>query len=63
MSRFKWGKNAVHMADKELLEMNSRSSICWVKTKGFPVLTTDQKRVTCKFCLKIMEDEKDVDES
>jgi len=50
MSRWKWGKNAIHLSKKD-----ERDSICWVTGKRGLSLTTDPERVTCKFCRKILE--------
>ena len=54
-SRWKWGKTAVHMCDLKLYEDGIGDSICWVKSRRTLSLTFDRDRVTCKFCIKILE--------
>lgn len=54
-----WSK-AIHMWNTKTDE---RDSICWVTgSKRNLSLTTDPDRVTCKFCLKILEAENELDE-
>ena len=60
--RWRWNKFAIHMLSESLLKDGIRDSICWVTGKKGLSLTTNPKRVTCKFCQKIMEN-KYVDES
>lgn len=60
MSRWKWGKLVNHMLDVSKTDRNE--SICWVTGRRGLSITNDPNRVTCKFCKKILEDKKDVDE-
>lgn len=61
MTRWKWGKLAVHMGDKEKLDEGVKDSLCWVTARRGLTITLDPKRVTCKFCQKILEDENEKD--
>ena len=55
-----WSK-AIHMWNTETDESDS---ICWVTgSKRNLSLTTDRDRVSCKFCLRILEREDELDES
>ena len=58
----KWGKQATHRVDDELLKEGKRDSICWVKGRRGLICTTDPNRVTCSFCKRIMKEAENVDE-
>ena len=63
MRRFKWGQSAIHMAKKEKSANGFYDSICWVSGEKRSLRVTNIPRmVTCKFCLKKLEEMNELDE-